>query len=205
MAGGAPVSISYVTTSSKTAFTLPQTYSNISLGSAGFMIVGLTSQEITANVTGVSVGGNAFSLLYEAGVGQSGFWYGETPGGTGDVVVSGTQASCRMAVALWNVEDFVDNAENYTGYTAGNVTTLSITPTGQPIDGWCVLGLTQPGNANGFTTWTNMTEHWDANFTNASGRPYSVASSTVTGLTTENKKSVLSSISGARSVMLVIR
>tara|TARA_R110000822_G_scaffold305513_1_gene431264 strand:+ start:479 stop:988 length:510 start_codon:yes stop_codon:yes gene_type:complete len=169
------------------------------------MIVGLTSQEVTTNVTGVSVGGNAFSLLYKAGTGQSGFWYGETPGGTGNVVVSGTSSSSRMAVALWNVEDFVNDAANYTGYTAANVTTLDITPTGQPIDGWCVLGLTQPGNATGSTTWTNMTEHWDANFTGASGRPYSVASSTVTGLTTQNKKSVLSSISGARSVMLVIR
>ena len=44
-ANNTPVSISYIGTNSKTAFTLPQTFSSVSLGSAGFVIVGVIGKK----------------------------------------------------------------------------------------------------------------------------------------------------------------
>jgi len=204
-ANNTPVSISYIGTNSKTAFTLPQTFSSVSLGSAGFVIVGVIGQE-TGTLTGVSVGGNACSLLYESGSGIGSFWYGVTPGGTGNVVLSGSSASMRMAIAQWNVNDFVNDELNYTGYALVSGDPHTITPTGQPEKGWSVLAMTQPGNTNGFTAWTNMTQHWDANFTGASSRPYSVASTSVVGTTSGTFTSDLSSTAAPYShIKLLIR
>lgn len=134
------------------------TYSNADLGSTGTACIGIYSNN--GNITAVTVDGvtPVGSTIISSSTSRIYFGIARGVSSTGDVVITTASGGERAGFVIWQVEgDLVSETPTDSDSSAASDPTLTID---EPGEGF-IVGIAHPGNADGNTSWSGLTEEWD--------------------------------------------
>lgn len=161
--GGAPAAVSYASNAEDDVNRTTYTFSSLSLGAGTKKIVAVTGGGVGSGITvsSVTVDGNSCTALTAQANGEAicQLWYVDgVSATTGDVVVTFSSGKGYCGVTVWSASSTATGTASAQGASTASPLTDTITI---PENGIAV-GVAVEQSTSITHTWTNLTEHHDA-------------------------------------------
>ena len=196
--------ITYLTTNGSSSNLSTYTYSSVSFGSPGLIVVSVGAFG-NYTLTSLTIGGvsavKAISLTSGGSV-KSDIWYAEVTGTTGNIVVNyGSQMSNNL-IGVWRINNYSSTTPVFSGSTQGTSGSISITTSS--LDSGDVgigsMNCTYPSTP-GSQSWTNATENFN-NFISEFGIGNQLRGAEFTTTTSGTRTITVSNLNGESTTLL---
>lgn len=197
------VSIGYRSSFEDGANLSTYTFTGLTTGGAGLMVISITWEGASGTISGVTIGGVTATLAAEdlsPGPGIA-TYYAVTTASTVDVVISFTAQQLRLIGGLWRITGYVSSTPSASSIESisGGSSANTITITGLTNNS-VVASLQSVGLGGNPVTWTNATERFDIDAGDAglraSGADASGTGTSITISTTYPTSSQTNKLSG---------